>query len=448
MKQRRTSLKDLADKLGVSIATVSRALRNSHEVGEEMTQKVKKLAKELNYRPNPFAQSLRKEAPRVIGVIVPNLVTHYYAAVLDGIEDYASKLGYSVISSNSHEDHEREAQALDNFLNMHVEGIIACLAQDTTDYSHFEQLHKMGVPLVFFARCCLEDMFSQVVGNGDVAAQEATQHMIETGSRRVAFIGGPNHLDMVRRRKHGYLEALRENRIPIDRDLVVCDKIDFDVARNATLRLLEGENPPDAILAFNDIITYAAFDAIKSKGLRIPEDVAIIGFTDGDTAAFVTPRLTAIMDQAHVQGTKACQLLMKSINEIEFEEHFVLLFLHLPEMRIGKHFRLSQQRIGGNILSYPKLWRSWSKLMLTIFPWLVHSCFRRYGITRLFYLFRHGKIVIWRFFLVNNSRINILRSRSAIELSHLRIILIPCLSPYPRNSKPYQQGEGCSQTKR
>ena len=314
MKQRRTSLKDLADKLGVSIATVSRALRNSHEVGEEMTQKVKKLAKELNYRPNPFAQSLRKEAPRVIGVIVPNLVTHYYAAVLDGIEDYASKLGYSVISSNSHEDHEREAQALDNFLNMHVEGIIACLAQDTTDYSHFEQLHEMGVPLVFFARCCLEDMFSQVVGNGGVAAQEATQHMIETGSRRVAFIGGPNHLDMVRRRKHGYLEALRENRIPIDRDLVVCDKIDFDVARKATLRLLEGENPPDAILAFNDIITYAAFDAIKSKGLRIPEDVAIIGFTDGDTAAFVTPRLSAIMDQAHVQGTKACQLLMKSIN--------------------------------------------------------------------------------------------------------------------------------------
>ena len=215
MKQRRTSLKDLADRLGVSIATVSRALRNSHEVGEEMTQKVKSLAKELNYRPNPFAQNLRKEAPRVIGVIVPNLVTHYYAAVLDGIEDYASKQGYSVISANSHEDHTREERALDNFLNMHVEGIIACLAQDTVDYSHFEQLHKMGVPLVFFARCCLEDKFSQVVGNGDVAAQEATQHMIDTGSRRIAFIGGPNHLDMVRRRKHGYLEALRENRIPI-----------------------------------------------------------------------------------------------------------------------------------------------------------------------------------------------------------------------------------------
>ena len=314
MKQRRTSLKDLADQLGVSIATVSRALRNSHEVGEEMTKKVQELAKKLNYRPNPFAQSLRKEAPRIIGVIVPNLVTHYYAAVLDGIEDYATRNGYSVISANSHESHEREAKAVENFLNMHVEGIIACLAQDTVDYSHFEQLYTMGEPLVFFARTCLEDKFSQVVGNGDEAAQEATQHLIDTGSKRIAFIGGPNHLDMVRRRKHGYLQALRENHIAIDRDLVVCDKIDFEIARSATLRLLDSKNRPDAILAFNDIITYAAFDAIKAKGLRIPQDVAIIGFTDGDTAAFVTPRLSAIMDKAYEQGLKACELLMRSIN--------------------------------------------------------------------------------------------------------------------------------------
>lgn len=314
MKQRRTSLKDLADQLGVSIATVSRALRNSHEVGEEMTKKVQELAKKLNYRPNPFAQSLRKEAPRIIGVIVPNLVTHYYAAVLDGIEDYATRNGYSVISANSHESHEREAKAVENFLNMHVEGIIACLAQDTVDYSHFEQLYTMGEPLVFFARTCLEDKFSQVVGNGDEAAQEATQHLIDTGSKRIAFIGGPNHLDMVRRRKHGYLQALRENHIAIDRDLVVCDKIDFEIARSATLRLLDSKNRPDAILAFNDIVTYAAFDAIKAKGLRIPQDVAIIGFTDGDTAAFVTPRLSAIMDKAYEQGLKACELLMRGIN--------------------------------------------------------------------------------------------------------------------------------------
>ena len=312
-KQHRTSLKDLAQELGVSIATVSRALRNSPEIGKDMQQRVKDLAKKLNYRPNPFAQSLRKEAPKIIGVVVPNLVTHYYAAVLDGIEDEARRAGYSVISANSHESVEDEAHAVDNFISMHVEGIIACLAQTTTDYQHFEEIAEMGIPLVFFGRTCLTDRFSSVTANGDEAAQLATQHLIDTGSRRIAFLGGPNHLDMVRRRKHGYLEALRENRIPIDRDLVVCDKIDYQVALDAAMRLLQGDNRPDAILAFNDIITFAAFTAIKNCKLRIPDDVALIGFTDDVHAAYVTPRMSAIADQSHLMGVTACQLLLKNI---------------------------------------------------------------------------------------------------------------------------------------
>ena len=313
-KQHRTSLKDLAKELGVSIATVSRALRSSPEIGKEMQQRVKDLAKKLNYRPNPFAQSLRKEAPRVIGVVVPNLVTHYYAAVLDGIESEARRAGYSVISANSHESFEDEAHAIDNFIGLHVEGIIACLAQTTTDYSHFEELAEMDIPLVFFGRTCLTDRFSSVTANGDEAAQMATQHLIDTGSRRIAFIGGPNHLDMVRRRKHGYLEALRDNRLPIDRDLVACGSIDYQVALAAAERLLSSEKRPDAILAFNDIITFAAFTAIKNSGLRIPEDVALIGFTDDEHAAYVTPRMSAIEDQSHLMGVTACQLLLKAIN--------------------------------------------------------------------------------------------------------------------------------------
>lgn len=314
MKQHRTSLKDLAQQLNVSIATVSRALRNSHEVGEEMKQRVQKLAKEMNYRPNPFAQSLRKEAPHIIGVVVPDLVTHYYSAVLDGIESYAQTYKYTVISSNSHEDHDLEERAIDNFINLHVEGIIACLAQDTTDYSHFEEIHEMGIPLVFFARTCLPEYFSQVTGDGDVAAQKATQHLIDTGSRRIAFIGGPNHLDMVRRRKHGYLQALRENRIPIDREIVKCGEISKEYAVEATKELLSLPDPPDAILAFNDTMTFAIFDTLKDRGLKIPDDVAIVGFTDDDTAIHVTPKLTVAADNAAEQGRKACELLMRAIN--------------------------------------------------------------------------------------------------------------------------------------
>lgn len=307
-------MKDLARELGVSIATVSRALRSSPEIGLEMQAKVKELAKRLNYRPNPFAQSLRKEAPRVIGVVVPNLVTHYYSAVLDGIEQEAKKEGYSVISANTHENSDAEVKAIDNFISLHVEGIIACLAQDTTDYSHFEEISSMGIPLVFFGRTCLSDKFSCVMANGDEAAQEATQHLLDTGSRRIAFIGGPNHLDMVKRRKHGYLEALRENRVPIERELVVCEKIDYDWALEATTKLLEMENRPDAILAFNDIITFAAFTAIKQKGLDIPKDVALIGFTDDVHAKYVTPKMSAIEDQSFEMGVQSCKLLLKSIN--------------------------------------------------------------------------------------------------------------------------------------
>lgn len=313
-QQRRTSLKDLAKELGVSIATVSRALRNSPEIGRDMQQRVKDLAQKLNYRPNPFAQSLRKESPKVIGVVVPNLVTHYYAAVLDGIEDEAHRAGYSVISANSHERFEDEAHAIDNFISLHVEGIIACLSQNTTDYQHYEEIADMGIPLVFFGRTCLTDRFSSVTANGDEAAQQATNHLIETGSRRIAFIGGPNHLDMVRRRKHGYLEALREKHLPIDRELVLCGKIDYQYALEATEELLKRENRPDAILAFNDIITFAAFTAIKNCGLHIPEDVALIGFTDDVHAAYVTPRMSAIEDQSHLMGVTACQLLLKGIN--------------------------------------------------------------------------------------------------------------------------------------
>ena len=313
MAQHRISLKDLAEQLGVSIATVSRALHSSPEIGKEMQEKVKALAKKLNYRPNPFAQSLRSEAPRIIGVVVPNLVTHYYAAVLDGIETEAQKAGYSVISANSHESKEDETRAINNFNSLHVEGIIACLAQDTTDYSHFEEISKMGIPLVFFGRTCLSEQFSCVTANGDEAAQQATQHLIDTGSRRIAFIGGPNHLDMVRRRKHGYLEALRENRIPIERDLVICDRIDYDVALQAATQMLQSDKRPDAILAFNDIITFAAFSAIKQLHLRIPDDVALIGFTDDEHASYVTPRLSTIKDQSGLMGQTACQLLLRHI---------------------------------------------------------------------------------------------------------------------------------------
>ena len=313
MGQHRTSLKDIAARVGVSIATVSRALRNSNEVSDEMKTRIKELAKELNYRPNPFARTLRNEDTRIIGVVVPDLVTHYYAGVLDGIEEHATQEGYSVICSNSHESHVREERNIDNFINLHVAGIIACLAQDTTDYSHYEEIYRMGIPLVFFARTCLPEMFSSVTADGDTAAYKATEQMIKNGCRRIAFVGGPSHLDMVRRRKRGYLDALHDAGLDIDRALVTCGSVEYGEALRRSQALLQLPSPPDAILAFNNTVSLATFDAVRSAGLSIPDDIAIIGFTDEVWTEYVTPTFSAIADRAHEQGTRTCELLLRAI---------------------------------------------------------------------------------------------------------------------------------------
>ena len=209
--RKHTSLKDLAQALGVSIPTVSRALKDSPEISRELCAKVKALAKEMNYRPNPFAMSLRKNAPRIIGVIVPDIVTHFFASILNGIENMAIANGYFVIITTSHESYEHEKRNIENLVNMRVEGIIACLSQETTDFSHISALKDINMPLILFDRVCLTDQFSSVIADGAQSAQMATQHLLDNGSKRVAFIGGANHLDIVKRRKHGYLEALREN---------------------------------------------------------------------------------------------------------------------------------------------------------------------------------------------------------------------------------------------
>ena len=311
--KRYISMKDIAQKLGVSVPTVSRALKNSPEISDELCEKVKTLAKKMNYIPNPFAMSLRRNAPRTIGVIVPDIVTHFFSSIVKGIEETAVANGYFIIITTSSENCEHEKRNIENLVNMRVEGIIACLSQDTTDYSHFLALKEINMPVVLFDRTCLPDQFSTVIADGVESARMATQHFIDNGNHRIAFIGGPNHLDIVRKRKHGYLEALRANNIPIEKELVVCRKIDYREGKIAAEQLLSLTNPPDAILAMNDTLAFAAIDVIKSHHLRIPDDIAIIGYTDEEHANYVEPKLSAVCHQTYEMGQSACELLLSQI---------------------------------------------------------------------------------------------------------------------------------------
>ena len=332
-----TSLRDIARELGVSAATVSRALHGSKEISRGMRERVQLLAKQMNYRPNPFAMSLRHNAPHTIGVMMPDIVTHFYASILKGIEETAVSNDYFVIITSSDESFEHEKRNLENLANLRVEGIIACLSQETTDYSRFLALKDIGLPLVFFDRVCLTDQFSSVIADGDLSAQVATQHLIDSGSRRIAFIGGANHLDIVKRRKHGYLEALRQNRMAIEPELVECRKIDYDEGKIATEKLLALSNPPDAILAMNDTLAFAAMEVIKDHGLRIPDDVALIGYTDERHANYVEPKLSAISHQTYKMGQYACQLMLDQIHgDTDVHQIVVPTQLHIRESSVKR----------------------------------------------------------------------------------------------------------------
>lgn len=318
------SLKDLANELEVSISTVSRALKDSPEISAGLRERIKQLAKELNYRPNPFAISLLKNNPRIIGIIVPDIVTHFYSSIISGISDVARKHHYSVIITSSYEQYRLEKQCVEDLINIRVEGIIACISQETTNHSHFLALESHHIPLVFFDRVCLRETCSCVVADNAESGQAATEHFLERGARRIGFIGGANHLEIVRERKHGYLEALRQHHIPIEKELVVCGKMTYEEGREATRKLLNLPVPPDAILAMNDTLAFAAMKEIKKQHLRIPQDVALIGYTDELHSNYVEPALTAITHHTYKMGTTACELLLRHLEKVKKPEQVVV----------------------------------------------------------------------------------------------------------------------------
>ena len=322
-RPKKVSLKDIADSLGVSIASVSRALHGSPEVGEELRERVKYLAEKWNYRPNPFAQSLRKGSPKIIGVITPSINSHFHSSVIAGIEDEARKVGYSVICANSHDNSSDESACIDNLISMHVNGIIACLSQETTDYSKFAELADNNVPTVLYARTCLNDRLSSVISNDIIAAEQSTQHLINQGCRKIGFIGGPNHLDMVRRRKHGFIEALHEAKISVSPDYFRCEKLDRQNAYQSTIQLIEKQQV-DGIMAINYDCVYGALEAIREKGLRIPEDIALIGFVDTPDVRYLTPSISSIADESFLMGQRSCQILLQHIDGTKSIFHEVL----------------------------------------------------------------------------------------------------------------------------
>ena len=317
------SQRDIAKLLGVNVSTVSRALKGLPGVCDDLRQKIVEMAETQGYRPNPFAMSLRYGSTRTIGIVVPDMSFNHYAHIVKWIEAEARKNGYMCIVTDSDDKYGSEKECIEKLIDMHVEGIAMCLSQDTVDFSHLELLRKNHIPVVLYDRVANVDC-PTVSFNDAESAKQATLHLIDTGAKHVAYLGGPNCIKQAADRKHGYLEALRERRIPIIKELVKCNHVSFNSGLSDTFELLDLPEPPDAILADYGLLSIAAFQAVVSRGLRIPEDVSIIGFMSDWVSGMSYPRMSFVKQNLKEIGRKTFLLLLDQINGDTSVSHIVI----------------------------------------------------------------------------------------------------------------------------
>jgi DNA-binding LacI/PurR family transcriptional regulator len=325
MGKHHISLKDLANELGVSISTVSRALKNHPDISPELTKKIQEVARLWNYAPNPLAMGLLKQQTKMIGVIVPDIVTHFFASIISGIESVAKEKGYYIVISSSNESFTKETESIENLLRSRVEGLIVCLSQETSNFSHFERVIDNEIPLIFFDRVCEQLQVPTVTVDGREAVISIIRHFYENGCRRIAYISGPEHLNISKNRKEGYFAGLQQYGLPVRPELFVECKLNAEDAALAARKLLDLEKKPDAIFGINDTIAFAAMKEIKSRGLNIPDDIALIGFTDEFHSTVVEPALTSVTHPTFEMGQEAARLFYKWIeNEGPFSQNVVL----------------------------------------------------------------------------------------------------------------------------
>ena len=320
---KRISQRDIAKMLGINVSTVSRALRGLEGVSPELRQQIESFAVENGYRPNPFAVSLRFDTTRTIGIVVPDVSFTHYAHIVKRIEAEARNNGYMCIITDSDDKPETESYCLELLENMHVEGIIICPTQNTTDFSHLLRLKKANMPIVFFDRAPDIDI-SSVIINDAASAFQATNSLIDDGARRIAFLGGSNLMKQTADRKHGYLQALRERGIPIRTELVKCHNISFNSGLSDTLELLSLPEPPDAIIASHGLLAISALQAVTSQRLKIPEELAIIGYLSDWVSEMCHPRISFVRQNLREIGIKAFRLLIDQINGDDSIQHVVV----------------------------------------------------------------------------------------------------------------------------
>lgn len=330
MKSILISINDIARALGISPSTVSRALKDHPDISTETKKLVKEYAEKVNYRPNALALSLKTHRSNTLGLIIPEIVHHFFSSVISGIEEVAYAKGYRLIICQSNENYEREVMNTQLLLDNRVDGILISMSKNTYKYGHFRDLIDCGIPIVFLDRVCSEVETDRVVTDDFEGAMLATNHLIERGRRKILHLASPQHLQIGKLRTEGYRKALADHGLEQNDDLILqCDtRHELYELKN---RFIEIAQHIDGIFAVNDFTAIAAIQLLQESNYKIPDDIAVTGFGNDPIASIVNPSLTTVDQSGFEMGRQAVEILIKRLENpttfIDFQTKTIPVFL-------------------------------------------------------------------------------------------------------------------------
>jgi LacI family transcriptional regulator len=321
--KKRITLKQIAKELNYSISTVSKALKNSPEIGIDAKTKIQAYAKLYNYKPNNVALSLKNRKTKTIGVIIPEMVHYFFAKVIIGIEKFAKKKGYNVIISLSNESFEKEVINIETLVDGQIDGLIISLSKETLlkqDFHHIHETIDLDIPIILFDRISSNVYCDKVIIDDIEGAKKATNHLIKNGRKSILLITTEDYVSVGNLRTSGYIQALKENNIELDTDLII--KVEDKKSTEEELHNIEErinevlklKSNIDGIFAVNEIYAASALKVLKKNNIKIPEEVGVIGFTDGVISRFSDPSLTTVDQHGEKIGKQACKLLIERLN--------------------------------------------------------------------------------------------------------------------------------------
>lgn len=329
-EHKEVTIYDIADKLKLATSTVSRALKDHHTISKKTIERVKQAAAEMGYSPNNLAASLRGKRTKTIGVLLPTITQPFLSSLISGIETTAQKAGYNVIIMQSHDSYEEEVNLTKSLHSNRVSGVICSLAIETRDTSHFKIFSDNNIPLVFVDRVPINFNTYRVVIDNYAAGYKATEHLISQGCKRIAHLSaGPEFGNLYNDRKRGYIDALKANNLPVEAELIAkLDKITYKEGEKVTMDLFNLKNPPDGIFAPGDILAVSVVQLAKKRGIKIPEELAVIGFNNDPISEIIEPNISTITHPAEEMGKVSARIVLKNIKSIKRDEIKEITFLN------------------------------------------------------------------------------------------------------------------------